>query len=83
VLLAVHDVTLHLSVIGFQRFERYMPWPARCKQSSNFLLGLYEHVPSKRRTPVTQQYSHTQEHLNPQLHRCESLTSLIVLYLYL
>jgi len=81
-MLAVHDVTLHRLVSGSRRFERYVPWYARCKQSSNFLLGLYERVPSKRLKPVTQRYSHTQEHLNPQLHGRESLTSRMVLYLY-
>ena len=75
---AVQDVTLHRSGIGSRRFERYVPWSARCKQSSNFPFVLYEHVPSKRWKPVTQRYSHTQEHLNSQLHLCENLTSRIV-----
>jgi hypothetical protein len=81
-MLAVDDVTMYRLVRGSRRFERYVPWYARCKQSSNFLLGLYERVSSKRLKPVNQRYSHTQEHLNPQLHSCESLTPRMVLYLY-
>lgn len=74
-MLVVHDVTLRRSVSGSRRFELYVPWSARCKQSSKFLLGLYERVPSKGRKPVTQRYSHTQEQVDPQPHCCESLTA--------